>query len=111
MTFMGWNIIFEGDGVVGYTAGGENSLWFLRSKHKKQNNYDNIGVNHISIRVERKKDVDDIVDFLRNKNVEMLFETPKHRPEFAANENETYYQIMFESPDKILFEVVYIGKK
>ncbi len=41
----------------------------------------------------------------------MLFGTPKHRVEFADSPKETYYQIMFESPDKILFEIVYKGEK
>ena len=27
------------------------------------------------------------------------------------SESETYYQVMFESPDKVLFEVVYTGAK
>jgi hypothetical protein len=40
----------------------------------------------------------------------MLFETPRHRPEFSS-EDSTYYQIMFESPDRILLEFVYTGPK
>ena len=38
----------------------------------------------------------------------MLFETPRYRPDFSSEPN-TYYQIMFESPDRILFEIVYVG--
>ncbi len=34
---------------------------------------------------------------------------PHHRPEFAMNEKYTYYQVMFETPDRILFEIVYMG--
>jgi hypothetical protein len=34
-----------------------------------------------------------------------------HRPEFSMSTEETYYQVMFESPDRILFEVVYTGTK
>jgi hypothetical protein len=63
------------------------------------------------LRVAETKDVDTVKDFLEEKNTRMLFDTPKHRPEFSSQEDETYYQIMFESPDKILWEVVYIGKK
>jgi len=43
--------------------------------------------------------------------VALLFETPRHRPEFAQSPEQTYYQIMFETPDRILLEVVYIGVK
>jgi hypothetical protein len=39
----------------------------------------------------------------------MLFDTPRHRPDFSQSPDHTYYQIMFESPDRILFEVVYTG--
>ncbi|HRN69742.1 MAG TPA: hypothetical protein PLS49_01030 [Candidatus Woesebacteria bacterium] len=111
MTFMGWNVIFEGEGVVGYTAGGDGSVWFIKNESNEQTNYDNLGVNHISFRVEELKNVDEVMEHVKSKNIQMLFDTPKHRPEFAQSENETYYQIMFESSDKILFEVVYTGAK
>ena len=57
------------------------------------------------------ENVHDVKSYLEKNNIVMLFDTPRHRPEFVSNKNETYYQIMFESPDKILFEVVYIGLK
>ncbi len=37
--------------------------------------------------------------------------TPRHRPEFSQGPDQTYYQVMFESPDRVLFEVVYTGPK
>ena len=47
--------------------------------------------------------------------VELVFETPHHRPEIIAGtggpEGFTYYQVMFASPDNLLFEVVYTGPK
>jgi hypothetical protein len=52
-----------------------------------------------------------MVVYLREHNVQPLFETPRHRPEFSAGPDQTYYQVMFESPDRILFEVVYTGPK
>lgn len=111
MNFMGWNIIFEDEGIIGYTAGGDGSLWFIKNESNQTTNYDNVGVNHISLRVEELQNVDEVAEHVKSKDIQMLFDTPKHRPEFAHSENETYYQIMFESPDKILFEVVYVGKK
>jgi hypothetical protein len=48
---------------------------------------------------------------LRERGVGLLFGTPQHRPEFAQGEDQTYYQVMFESPDRILLEVVYTGPK
>jgi hypothetical protein len=56
-------------------------------------------------------DVDAAVEYLRGKSVETLFETPRHRPDFGMGEGQTYYQVMFKSPDNLLFEIVYIGAK
>lgn len=108
---MGWGVIFETDEVIGYKSDENGDLWFSKTDKNTVNDYDAKGVNHISIRVATMSDVDEIKDYLEKNNIKMLFDTPKHRPEFAASENETYYQVMFESPDKILFEVVYIGDK
>ena len=56
-------------------------------------------------------DVDATVGYLEKQGVAALFETPRHRPDFATSETDTYYQVMFESPDGVLFEVVYTGPK
>lgn len=111
MLFMGWQIIFETENISGFKSGSNGDLWFVKANHNQNTNYDAKGVNHISLRVSELSDVDRVKGYLGEKRVNMLFETPKHRPEFVTSENETYYQIMFESPDKILFEVVYIGLK
>ena len=111
MEFIGWNTIFEMDDVVGYRSGTNGDLWFVKSESKEIQDHDALGMNHISFRVSTISDVDEIHSFLEKKDIKMLFDTPKHRPEFASSQKETYYQIMFKSPDNILFEVVYIGKK
>ena len=74
------------------------------------NDYDGRGMNHLAVAVEKQSDVDQAVEYLKQHKVEALFETPRHRPEFSAP-GMTYYQVMFESPDKLLFEVVYTGPK
>ena len=68
-------------------------------------------MNHIAISAESVADVDSTVIYLQDRGVTTLFETPRHRPEFAQDPAATYYQVMFESPDRILFEVVYTGPK
>ena len=68
-------------------------------------------MNHISIRVEGKEDIDKVSDFLWQNSIAALFGTPKHRSEFISAKNETYYQVMFKTVDNILFEIVYIGVK
>jgi hypothetical protein len=40
----------------------------------------------------------------------MPFDTPLQRPDFSSGDN-IYYQIMFEGPDRILFEFFYTGPK
>jgi hypothetical protein len=111
MKFLGWSILYEDKEVLGLGSGDRQSMWFGEALKKGSNDYDKTGVNHISIRIEQQQDIDEIVSYLKSHNIKPLFDTPRHRPEFAANENETYYQVMFESPDKILFEVVYVGLK
>jgi len=111
MTFLGWQVIFEKTDVIGFKSGTNGDLWFVKTPQDEFNDYDNLGVNHLSIRVENQKDVDDVVSFLQKHHISTLFHTPKHRPEFTGNDSETYYQIMFESPDRVLFEIVYIGLK
>jgi hypothetical protein len=83
-TFLGWQILHEGEGVIGVGDSNHVSLWFGDATKTVANDYDGPGLNH--------------------------FDTPRHRPEFAGGDN-TYYQVMFETPDRILAEVVYIGPK
>jgi catechol 2,3-dioxygenase-like lactoylglutathione lyase family enzyme len=108
---LGWETIYAGDGM--YAASGKNdvSFWFVGQVKDATNDYDGPGVNHLGIRAESVADVDAAASYLTERGVAALFETPRHRPEFSANEDQTYYQVMFESPDRILLEVVYTGPK
>ena len=117
--FLGWGTIFDGDvggglpmlGVSGERGEGGESLWFAGQVNEATNDYDGPGVNHLAIGTESQADVDETAAFLTERGVELLFETPRHRPEFSSGEGKTYYQIMFASPDRILWEVVYTGPK
>jgi catechol 2,3-dioxygenase-like lactoylglutathione lyase family enzyme len=111
MSVLGWDIIFETNGLIGFKSKTSGDLWFADTKNKVPADYDAIGVNHLSIRVDEQKDVDTIVNFLKEQTIDSLFHTPRHRPEFSSLENETYYQVIFETPDKIQLEIVYIGEK
>lgn len=110
-SFMGWSVIFEMSDTIGFKSEKNGDLWFVNSQKKEQTDYDKMGMNHVAIRVEQQSDIDQIVTFLKDKQTSVLFDTPKHRPEFTAKEGETYYQVMFKSLDNILFEIVYIGVK
>ncbi len=109
--FLGWTPVYEGDGMLGVGAGSRESIWFGPVSHPAPNHYDGPGLNHLGIGVDAIRDVDATADYLRQQGIELLFETPRHRPEFSGGEDQTYYQVMFASPDGLLFEVVYIGAK
>ena len=108
--FLGWPTIYDGDGMLGVGSEGSASLWFAGQVKEVANDYDGPGMNHLAIGTATQGDVDRAADYLRERGVAHLFATPRHRPEFSG-EGQTYYQVMFESPDRILLEVVYIGPK
>ena len=116
-TFLGWDVLYDDDapGAVMLGVGGSHgeSLWFSGSGATKtvDNDYDGVGVNHIAIGAEAQADVDAAAAHLTQAGVELLFETPRHRSDFAESEDDTYYQIMFETPDRLLLEFVYSGPK
>ena len=109
MSFLGWHDIFAGEGFFG-VGGTTGSLWFISQVNEASNDYDGPGVNHIGIGAESEADVDVVIAYLTERGIAKLFETPRHRP-IPRRENHTYYQVMFESPDRVLFEVAYTGPK
>ena len=111
MAFLGWQTLYDDEGMLGVGAKSGSSLWFVPQTKDVKNDYDGPGMNHLAISAGSQADVDATVAYLRERTVELLFETPRHRPEFAQSEDQTYYQAMFESPDRIVFEVVYTGPK
>lgn len=111
LTFLGWPTLHEDKGILG-VGGQETSFWFSSDQvNDNRNDYDGAGLNHVGIGAPTIADVDAVVAYLAERNIPTLFETPRHRPEFSENEASTYYQVMFETPDRILVEVVYTGPK
>jgi catechol 2,3-dioxygenase-like lactoylglutathione lyase family enzyme len=111
MAFLGWRPVYEDASMLGVASEGGSSFWFAGEAKEVGNDYDGPGMNHLGIGAQSQADVDAVVAYLRERGVAPLFETPRHRPEFAESEDRTYYQVMFESPDRILLEVVYTGVK
>jgi catechol 2,3-dioxygenase-like lactoylglutathione lyase family enzyme len=111
LSFLGWQVLYDVEGMVGMGGPGSSSLWFAGQCKEVANDYDGPGLNHLGLSVPAQADVDATVDHLRNQGVTLLFDTPRHRPEFSGGEDQTYYQVMFETPDCILIEVVYTGTK
>lgn len=111
LTFLGWDLIGEWPGMIGLGSLGGQSVWFSGQVKEVANDYDGPGLNHLAFAAASIADVDEAVAWLQTHGVAALFETPRHRPEFSADEQSTYYQVMFETPDRILIEIVYIGHK
>lgn len=108
---LGWDTAYEDPGMFGVRCNNGVSLWFSVGATPAPNDYDGPGVNHIGISAGSIAEIDAVVAHIKTTGVDALFETPRHRPEFSSSEADTYYQVMFESPDRILWEVVYIGPK
>jgi catechol 2,3-dioxygenase-like lactoylglutathione lyase family enzyme len=112
LQFLEWTPYADSDEMVGFGDANGASVWFGKyGSHLKPNDYDGAGVNHIAFSVAAQADVDAAANYLADKGVAALFDTPRHRPEFGMGEGQTYYQVMFKSPDNLLFEVVYTGPK
>jgi len=80
-------------------------LWFGGALKAITNDYDGPGLNHLGLSVGSIADVDTAVAWLKEHGKPALFETPRHRPEFCSP-GSTYYQVMFESPDRSIFLTV-----
>ncbi len=111
MDFLKWTPVMETESFAGFHSNEKGSVWFMPAQKNEESDYDKKGMNHLSLGVGSVSEVDECVDWLVKNNIKTLFDTPKHRPDFVPTPEETYYQVMFESPDKILFEIVYTGKK
>jgi catechol 2,3-dioxygenase-like lactoylglutathione lyase family enzyme len=111
MSLLGWQSLYEAEGMLGVADKNETSLWFSGQVKPASNDYDGPGLNHLAFAAATQAEVDRVAAFLAERDVEQLFETPRHRPEFTQSEDQTYYQVMFETPDRILIEVVYTGPK
>jgi catechol 2,3-dioxygenase-like lactoylglutathione lyase family enzyme len=109
--FLGWRLIYDQNNVIGFSASNGVDFWFKKCTKDLPNDYDGVGTNHIAIAVEHQGDVDLVVKFLKQHGIGELFGTPCHRPERVDIPGHTMYHVMFESPDRILFEVVYRGPK
>lgn len=111
LTFLGWGLIGDWPGMIGLGQMDGQSIWFAGQAKPVNNDYDGPGLNHLAFTAASVADVDEAVAWLQARGVAARFETPRHRPEFARDEQSTYYQVMFETPDRILVEIVYIGPK
>jgi catechol 2,3-dioxygenase-like lactoylglutathione lyase family enzyme len=69
---------------------GGASLWFIGRIKPVENDYDGPGMNHFAFSAPTAADVDAVVEYVKGQGVPALFETPRHRPEFAQGDANTY---------------------
>lgn len=111
LAFLGWQTLYAAEEMLGVVDRNGVSLWFAGQVNQASNDYDGPGVNHLAVGVQAQADVDAAAAYLTKRGVELRFETPRHRAEFTSSPDQTYYQVMFETPDRILLEIVYTGPK
>ncbi|HEX2979365.1 MAG TPA: VOC family protein [Anaerolineaceae bacterium] len=111
LAFMDWKVIYEDGDTLGMCSEEGPSLWFSPATKEQPNHYDGIGMNHLGIAVGEEADVDRAVTYLQEHNIPALFGTPRRRDDFVSDPQHVYYQVMFETPDKVLVEIVYTGLK
>ena len=107
LKYFDYEIEFENDQYLGMTNGAID-IWLEHTDVKYRDdkfNRKHTGINHFAFRVDTKGDVDKFYnDFLKPKNIHVLYETPKPFPETT----EKYYAVYFEDPDRIKLEVCFI---
>jgi hypothetical protein len=108
---LGWKAGAHEAGYLGLWApDGRGSIWFMGNAKPVVNDYDGPGLNHLGLDLPSVDAVKTFAEWLTRNNVAPLFGTPRYHPEFSRGD-DVYFQVMFESPDRILFEVAYIGKQ
>ena len=88
LTFLGWQVIHEDEGMLGLGSQGGASLGFAGACNEVKNDYDGAGFNHLGLSVGAQADVDETVEHLRNVGITPLFDTPRHRAEFSGEESK-----------------------
>ena len=81
--FLGWQTLHDTEEFIGVADERGNSLWFIGHVKPAPNDYDGPSMNHLGFSTATPADVDAAVDYLKGRGVNLLFETPRHRPEFA----------------------------
>lgn len=109
--FLGWPATVSESNVLGVTGPHGETLWFCDEPSGARNDYDGTGMNHFAFGAESRQDVDTLAGYVRERGIQPLFGTPRARPDFASflPPGEPYYHLMFETPDRLLFELVHIG--
>ncbi len=107
LEYFDYKIIDESEEHIG-ASNDTTDFWIIATESEFKNNAfhrKNTGLNHISFRVEDRKDIDRFhEEFLKPRGIATLYSSPKDYPEYSEN----YYAVFFEDPDRIKLEVAYL---
>lgn len=101
---LAWERVYEDDEAAGYSDG-EFTLWIIPAEQSvpEQHTFKAVGFHHFSVRVQEKKQVDQIYKWCAEHNITVV-DTPAAYPEY----NENYYAVFFLDPDGMKIEVTYV---
>ncbi|MCS1351905.1 VOC family protein [Mechercharimyces sp. CAU 1602] len=63
------------------------------------------GLNHVAFQVENREEVEEIANFLMERGVNLLYDSPGH-----FHDEFDYYALYFEDPFRLKIEVVFSHK-
>ncbi len=106
--FMGFELEWEFDKTAGWNNG-RTMYWISQAdargrKHKHR--IGDVGVHHYAFALRRPKDVDDLYEFLKAENVQVV-DPPADYPDYG----EGYRAVYFLDPDGLKLEGMYFLEK
>jgi catechol 2,3-dioxygenase-like lactoylglutathione lyase family enzyme len=105
MRFLGFKILDEYPGMMGWTNG-KTRLWIAEADAKgKKHRYrqGDIGFHHYAFQLRNRKDVDDLQAFLEKHETEIV--------DPAGEYYDDYYAVFFLDPDGMKFEGMKYGER
>lgn len=109
-SYLGYRMIDESPEHIG-ASNGTTDFWIIQSEKihaKRKFHRKSPGLNHISFGMSSRESVRKFSrDFLKKRNIKILYDSPRHFPEYHKN----YYAVYFEGPDRIKLEVTYVPGK
>ncbi len=106
--FLGFKLKYEYDGAAGW-SNGKTLFWIGEADaegKKHPHRIGNIGFHHYAFELARRKDVDDLDEFLKAKNVTIVDPAADY-PDYGKG----YYAVFFLDPDGLKLEGMFFPKK
>jgi catechol 2,3-dioxygenase-like lactoylglutathione lyase family enzyme len=106
--FLGFALKYEFDDSAGW-SNGKTLFWIGEADaegKKHPHRIGNVGFHHYAFELARRKDVDDLDEFLKSKNVTIVDPAADY-PDYGKG----YYAVFFLDPDGLKLEGMFFPKK